>query len=212
MSLKHHIQRAVVLAALLLPTTVMADALKNFVNQIESLNSLEAAFTQNTRDANGRSLQQIQGMLSVAKPGKMRWETAAPYEQLIVSDGELLWIYDMDLEQVTIRTMGQSLQETPALLLSGDVSEVEKSFIVAQERSAAATVYQLVPKDKSQLFETLEFHYQKNTLQRMRIYDATGQVTDIQFRNVKLNQKMDSHAFIFDVPEGVDVIDGRNAL
>lgn len=197
---------------MLLPGLAQASetALADFLQRVKSLQSMDAEFDQATRDNSGKVLQAMSGSLLVAKPGKMRWQTAAPYEQLVVADGKLVWTYDMDLEQVTIRDMDQRIQETPALLLTGSAEDVEKSFVVAEEKTTSDRVFQLVPKDPSQLFESLEFHYQGEKLARMMIFDAAGQVTEISFRNVQLNQPMDKHAFVFDVPEGVDVIDGRH--
>lgn len=197
---------------ILLPGLAQASetALADFLQRVKSLQSMDAEFDQATRDNSGKVLQAMSGSLLVAKPGKMRWQTAAPYEQLVVANGKLVWTYDMDLEQVTIRDMDQRIQETPALLLTGSAEDVEKSFVVAEEKTTSDRVFQLVPKDPSQLFESLEFHYQGEKLARMMIFDAAGQVTEISFRNVQLNQPMDKHAFVFDVPEGVDVIDGRH--
>lgn len=188
------------------------DALADFLLRLKQLQSLESSFVQTTRDTSGRILQQMSGSLTVAKPGKMRWQTDAPFEQLVVSDGKLIWIYDMDLEQVTIRDMDQRVQETPALLLSGSTADVEKSFVVAKETASNDIIFQLVPKDPSQLFESLEFHYQGKNLKRMMIYDAAGQVTEISFSAANINTAVDPAAFIFDVPEGVDVIDGRHGI
>jgi len=188
------------------------NALADFLLRLKQLQSLESTFVQTTRDTSGRILQQMSGSLTVAKPGKMRWQTNAPFEQLVVSDGKLIWIYDMDLEQVTIRDMDQRVQETPALLLSGSAVDVEKSFVVEQEVAGSETIFQLVPKDPSQLFESLEFHYQGKSLKRMMIFDAAGQVTEIIFSDASINSSVDPAAFIFDVPEGVDVIDGRHGI
>lgn len=203
---------ALLTGLLSLALSVQADALANFLARLQQLQSLEADFTQVTRDNAGRTLQQLNGTLTVAKPGKMRWQTAAPYEQLVVSDGELVWIYDMDLEQVTIRNMDLRVQETPALLLSGDSAQVGQNFTVAESLQGDFSRYQLTPKDRSQLFEKLEFQYQQQQLESMRIYDAAGQITEIVFARIKTNKPTDHQAFIFDVPEGVDVIDGRHEL
>ncbi|QQD21445.1 outer membrane lipoprotein chaperone LolA [Venatoribacter cucullus] len=203
---------ALLTGLLSLALSAQADALANFLARLQQLQSLEADFTQVTRDNAGRTLQQLNGTLTVAKPGKMRWQTAAPYEQLVVSDGELVWIYDMDLEQVTIRNMDLRVQETPALLLSGDSAQVGQNFTVAESLQGDFSRYQLTPKDRSQLFEKLEFQYQQQQLESMRIYDAAGQITEIVFARIKTNKPTDHQAFIFDVPEGVDVIDGRHEL
>jgi len=185
-------------------------ALADFMNKVKSLQTMEADFEQTTRDGMGRVLQQMTGRLVVAKPGKMRWSTNEPFEQLVVSDGEMVWIYDMDLEQVTLRDMDQRVQETPALLLTGEATDVEKSFLIDEEKTSSDHVFQLVPKDPSQLFESLEFHYRGKQISRMMIFDAAGQITEIAFSNARINHDIDSQAFVFDVPEGVDVIDGRH--
>lgn len=213
MKIRSLMVRFVLLSGLFsLALSAQADALANFLARLQQLQSLEADFTQITRDNSGRTLQELNGTLTVTKPGKMRWQTAAPYEQLVVSDGELVWIYDMDLEQVTIRNMDQRVQETPALLLSGDSAQVGQNFTVAESVQGDVSRYQLTPKDRSQLFEKLDFQYQQQQLESMRIYDAAGQITEIVFARIKTNQSTDRQAFIFDVPEGVDVIDGRHEL
>lgn len=202
---------ACVVVALLLPLLARADdALGSFLQRLDRLQNLESEFTQTTRDTAGKTLQQMSGTLAVAKPGKMRWSTRPPFEQLVVSDGDLVWIYDMDLEQVTIRSMDQRVQETPALLLSGNSAEVGRNFTVTAQVSGRVTRYQLMPKDRSQLFEKLEFQYSGEQLETMRIFDAAGQVTDIFFTRMQTNRTLDPYTFVFDVPEGVDVIDGRH--
>ena len=185
-------------------------ALNDFLARIKNLQTLDSRFEQSTRDNHGQVLQSMTGQLTVAKPGKLRWHTDEPFEQLVVSDGELVWVYDMDLEQVTIRNMDQRIQETPALLLTGDAGNVEKSFLVEEEKAGDEIVFQLVPKDNSQLFESLEFHYRDQQIVRMMIFDAAGQIPEISFDGVAINQPVDDQAFVFNVPEGVDVIDGRH--
>lgn len=178
-----------------------------FLKKLKGMENFQANFIQVTRA--GSQEVKLTGQLSVAKPGKMRWEIE---DQLIVSDGKLLWTYDMDIEQVTIRNMDQRVQETPALLLSGDTDQIEASFVVSREGNDEKSVFQLVPKDPSQLFQSLEFHYSNETLARMMIFDAAGQVTEIAFSDQQANKPIDEQAFIFDVPEGVDVIDGRKSF
>ena len=116
----------------------------------------------------------------------------------------------MDLEQVSIRELEQRLQDTPALLLSGDTSEISANYVVSETQTGSTDRYQLIPKDNSQLFDYLEFDYRGDRLSAMRIFDATGQITEITFSGMQINQGTDSAAFQFDIPEGVDVIDGRH--
>lgn len=199
--------------ALVLGSTANANdsaALNSFLSKLSHLQNMQADFTQVMRDGQQRELQRLSGKVIIEKPGKLYWETNPPYEQLVVSDGKYVWIYDMDLEQVTIRDMEQRVQETPALLLSGDTNEISKNFTVSLTESDAITRYSLIPKDSSQLFEKLDFQYFDDQLESMSIYDAAGQVTVILFEQAKVNQKIDPNTFNFVVPEGVDVIDGRH--
>lgn len=198
---------------LLFATTVQAEdnqALQSFLSKLNNLQNMQADFTQVMRDGQQRELQRLSGKIMIEKPGKLYWETNPPYEQLVVSDGKYVWIYDMDLEQVTIRDMEQRVQETPALLLSGDTKEISKNFTISLSEAEAVTRYSLTPKDSSQLFEKLDFQYFDDQLESMSIYDAAGQVTVILFEQTKTNQKIDPDTFNFVVPEGVDVIDGRH--
>ncbi|HBS42975.1 MAG TPA: outer membrane lipoprotein carrier protein LolA [Oceanospirillales bacterium] len=185
-------------------------SLDHFIGHLEKVTDMEAGFTQVTADPSGNVLQSLSGTLTVARPGKMRWQTNPPYEQLVVSDGKVVWIYDMDLEQVSIRELEQRLQDTPALLLSGDTSEISANYVVSETQTGSTDRYQLIPKDNSQLFDYLEFDYRGDRLSAMRIFDATGQITEITFSGMQINQGTDSAAFQFDIPEGVDVIDGRH--
>jgi len=185
-------------------------ALDGFVERLAGTQNLSAGFTQTIRDASGNELQTVEGQLAFATPEKLRWETLPPYEQLIVSDGEVVWVFDADLEQVTIRNLEMKVQETPALLLSGRASDVSDNFDVERLSRNGLMVYRLTPKDPSQLFSAIEFSYDDQTLEAMRIYDATGQVTDITLTDVARNTSLDPMAFVFDVPEGADVIDARS--
>lgn len=196
---------------LIAPSLWAAEALTDFLARIDRLQNLQAHFVQTTRDTRGVSLQELQGTLTVAKPGKMHWQTQPPYEQLVVSDGDNIWVYDKDLEQVTIRKMEQRIVETPALLLSGNSQEIRKNFHVEMKSQAGKVRFILTPNDKSQLFERIELQYLDTQLQSMRIIDAAGQTTDILFDGVKSNQKIAANLFTFVTPEGVDVIDGRHA-
>lgn len=196
--------------------TVQADdnddnkALNSFLNKLSQLQNMQANFIQVMRDGKQRELQELSGKIMIEKPGKLFWQTNPPYEQLVISDGLSVWIYDMDLEQVTIRDMENRIQETPALLLSGDASEVSKNFTVKLKTTDAISRYSLIPKDSSQLFEKLEFQYFNDQLESMSIFDVAGQVTEIIFENTRVNQDIDPNTFVFKTPEGVDVIDGRH--
>ena len=189
-------------------------ALAGLQKKLGSIKSFSANFIQVTQDNMGNTLQRVEGFMQVAKPGKLRWKTEGIYEQLVVSDGTSLWIYDADLEQVSIKNMGNRLSETPALLLGGDINAIDNDFIISQIHRDTQLLYVLRPKDTSQLFDSLELSFntlhEDQALTEMVIRDASGQVTLISFNNVSDNPKLDNKLFTFDIPKGVDVIDGRH--
>lgn len=199
-------------ASLFLSPLASADeaALASFIKKLEQMDSMQANFVQTTRDKRNNVLQELKGTLLVAKPGKMRWQTEAPYAQLVVSDNQSVWMYDEDLEQVTIRDMEQRVQETPALLLSGNNKEISENFAVSFTENGSFSRYSLKPKDASQLFERIEFQYFEKTIESMRIYDATGQITEIVFSDIENNPQTTPAQFIFKAPKGTDVIDARS--
>jgi outer membrane lipoprotein carrier protein len=195
------------------PVINTTHAVKNLQQQLEKISSFSARFIQLTQDGLGNTLQKVEGFMQVEKPGKLRWQTEGIYEQLVISDGKSLWIYDADLEQVSIKNMDNRLSETPALLLGGDVSAIDNDFIITQAPSDNAFIFILQPKDTAQLFDSLELSFNKldkqHPLMQMIIRDASGQVTDISFNNVKSNPKLNKDIFTFDIPKGIDIIDGR---
>lgn len=195
------------------PVANTTHAVENLQHQLGLINSFSANFVQLTQDGLGNTLQRVEGFMQVVKPGKLRWQTEGIYEQLVISDGKSLWIYDADLEQVSIKDMDNRLSETPALLLGGDVSAIGDDFIITQIPSDNSIRFILQPKDTTQLFDSLELDFnkldQQQSLTQMIIRDASGQVTDISFNNVTNNPKLKSKVFSFDIPAGIDVIDGR---
>ncbi|MBQ0732001.1 MAG: outer membrane lipoprotein chaperone LolA [Oleispira antarctica] len=195
------------------PVANTTHAVENLQKQLGLINSFSANFVQLTQDGLGNTLQRVEGFMQVEKPGKLRWKTEGIYEQLVISDGKSLWIYDADLEQVSIKDMDNRLSETPALLLGGDVSAIGDDFIITQAPGENAIRFILQPKDTSQLFDSLELDFNKldeqQSLTQMIIRDASGQVTNIRFTNVLNNPKLNQDLFNFNIPKGIDVIDGR---
>lgn len=200
-------------AVLSQPVANTTDAVENLKQKLEMIDSFSADFVQLTQDGLGNTLQEIKGFMQLAKPGKLRWKTVGIYEQLVVSDGQSLWIYDEDLEQVSIKDMDNRLSETPALLLSGNVSTIGDNFIITQAPSDHSIMFILQPKDSGQLFDSLELSFNKldpqQPLTQMIIRDASGQVTDISFTHIITNPTLSDDIFSFDIPDGIDVVDGR---
>ena len=168
--------------------------------------TLSARFSQLTLDGSGTRLQETAGNLALKRPGLFRWHTDAPQEQLLISNGEKIWLYDPDLQQVTIQKLDQRLTQTPALLLSGDISKIHESFDITSKDGGNVVDFILKPKDKDTLFDNLRISFRNGVVNDMQLIDSVGQRTNILFLGVKMNEKLDAGLFDFQVPEGADVI------
>ncbi|MGD9843326.1 MAG: outer membrane lipoprotein chaperone LolA [Steroidobacteraceae bacterium] len=176
-----------------------------------SLKSLQANFTQTVRDSREQVIENSSGTLAIKKPGKFRWDYKKPNAQIIVSDGIRIWLYDPELEQVTIRRADQSLNGTPAILLSGsgkDVTDWRNSFEVEHvEQRNGMTVINLAPKRADTDFKLMQLALRNDQLTAMSLTDKLGQITLLQFTQFKRNASLADAQFHFMPPKGVDVID-----
>lgn len=169
--------------------------------------TLQADFTQITYDSNGAKIQTTNGNMALLRPGYFRWETLTPTKQIILTDGKNLWVYDVDLEQVTIQPMQQVVGEAPASLLTDSTDEIIKTFSVVEKDSQNnSRWFVLKPKDKSSLYQTIKLNFQKDKLAKMDIIDNIGQKTEVQFKNEKINKKLNKNSFRVKIPKGTDVI------
>ena len=174
---------------------------------LSPMQSLQGQFQQVMKDATGEILQESEGKFSLKRPGNFRWETAAPYEQLLVSNQETLWLFDPDLEQVTVRPFDQRFQQTPALLLSGDVANLEQQFSVdLKSKENKTVVFVLKPKNSETLFDELTLRFGDRQLNQMSVLDSLGQTTVISLNDLTANQDLADSLFHFEAPEGTDVI------
>lgn len=182
---------------------VAVQRLTTLLNQAQTISG---RFSQLTLDGSGTQLQETSGAMALKRPGQFRWHTDAPMEQLLISNGETIWLYDPDLEQVTIQKMDQRLTHTPALLLSGDVSKIAESFGITLKEGGNVVDFILKPKAADSLFESLRLSFRSGVINDMQLIDNVGQRTNILFLGVKMNPPIDAAQFTFAIPEGVDVI------
>ena len=179
------------------------DMLRTFLQQTTST---KARFAQIVVDKNLKQLQQATGTMQFLRPGKFRWEYEKPYEQLIVGDGARLWVYDKDLNQVTVRKLDQALGDSPAALLAGS-NEIEKIYNLTNLGNQEGLDWlEAVPKSKENAFERIRLGFSQNGLEAMELRDQFGQVTVIKFADVERNPKLSADAFRFVPPSGADVI------
>ncbi|BAN48252.1 outer membrane lipoprotein chaperone LolA [Metapseudomonas resinovorans] len=189
--------------------SVQADdkvAISRLTEMLNKAQTITGRFSQLTLDGSGTQLQETSGELSLKRPGLFRWHTDAPMEQLLVSNGEKVWLYDPDLEQVTIQTLDQRLTHTPALLLSGDISKISENFEITHKEGGDVVDFILKPKAKDTLFDTLRLSFRNGVINDMQLIDSVGQRTNILFLGIKMNQAIDTAQFTFKIPEGADVI------
>lgn len=180
-----------------------ADLLNDLLTETESV---QARFHQVVRDADGEKIQETDGVLEAARPKRMRWETAEPFSQVMVSDGQRLWLHDIDLEQVTERALDHRMGNTPAMLLSGDVGVIERSFAISGgEIEAGRHEFELRPRDRDSPFETLSVVFVEGAMTEMRLRDGLGQDTVIRFSDIRRNLPIDPDRFRFVPPPGTDV-------
>lgn len=198
---------ATLAVGLAMPITALAgEGAERLSRILEPMQTYAATFEQQILDASGQRLQEAHGSMWLSRPGRFRWEVDAPYQQLVVSDGDEVVLYDPDLEQATVQALDQRVTHTPALLLSGSSDELVESFDVTRSQQGSAERFLLLPKDPDTLFEELEMTFRGERLIGLEMIDSTGQRTAIAFRDVHMNQSIEAGRFAFDIPEGTDVI------
>ncbi len=179
------------------------EALKAFLGQAQTL---RANFAQTVLDRNLKPLQKAQGVMQFSRPGKFRWDYRKPYEQVIVGDGSKLWIYDKDLNQVTVRKLDRALGASPAALLSGS-NDLERDFTLSDAGNKDGLDWlNAVPKNRDTAFERVRMGFGKSGLEAMELRDQFGQTTVITFTDVERNPRIAADVFRFTPPQGADVI------
>jgi len=181
--------------------------MERFLQFFSEVTTVRADFTQVLTSSEGETLQKAGGTVLLQRPGKFRWDYVTPFHQLIVGDGAKVWIYDMDLEQVTVKSQDLTLGNTPALLLSTMVAPEDK-FLITElgEREPGLEWVELRPKDKESSFERVRLAFGPRELEVMELVDGLGQTTRLSFSNVSRNTRIDPAQFVFVPPKGVDVI------
>ena len=187
-------------------TQQLPDGTLELTQLLQPLTGLSARFEQTVYAADGYQIQQTSGTLQVARPGKVHWVSDAPMEQWVIADGETLWIYDPDLEQVTIRAFQKDIANTPAILFVGALDKLSESYQVLLETSDAEQQFTLLPLDSNSLYSKLQLAFVSNTPVSMSLWDTLGQQTAIRFLEPELNPEMDPDIFAFVPPDGVDIL------
>lgn len=176
---------------------------------LEQTMTLTAVVEQLQMDQDGRELQENRALLSMQKPASFRWAITDPYEELMVTDGELIWRYEPDLEQVTIQPFDNDVERTPVMLLNGDAGSIAASYAVTAVSipDSNRNRFILVPRKPGSLFERLSLTFDGPVLEEMQFEDSLGQMTSLTFSDVVRNRSIDAAEFSFTPPAGADIID-----
>ena len=177
---------------------------------LASLETLQGQFSQNVYDEQGQLLETSSGEFALQRPGKFYWQYSKPYQQLIVANGQNIWIYDQDLLQVIRKAYANALANTPVLLFTQQ-KKLSEHFnirtlpIIAEQPQQ----FELTAKSTDSNFQTLIISLAQGQLQQLQLQDNLGQRTDIRFSALKQNQALNAISFDFIVPAGVDVIEDQ---
>ena len=197
-----------IILAMCLPLSAMAagsatDKLNVFV---QSVITFKAKFNQTVIDPQGQVLEEAEGFFILERPGKFRWDYQEPYPQHIVADGTRIWFYDVDLEQVTVKSQLEALADTPATLLSGETMPQDNYLLADIPSEDGLSWVELIPKDVESNFQTITLAFDKQGLQQMIMKDSFDQRTRLTFSQTAENPELPTDAFVFIPPQGVDVV------
>lgn len=195
-----------VLVMLGLAPAAQAGALDQLRAFLDGTRTGRANFVQVVEGKSARKATESRGTMAFERPGRFRWTYATPYEQLIVGDGTRLWVYDRELNQVTVRTLGDALGASPAALLAGD-NALEKSFTLRDGGAVDGIEWvEATPKSADTSFRQVRIGFADGRLRAMVLADAFGQTTRLAFADVERNPKLDAALFRFTPPPGADVV------
>jgi outer membrane lipoprotein carrier protein len=179
------------------------DRLRAFVKDTQTA---RAQFTQTVAPKDGKVSQTASGEFLLERPGKFRWTVEKPYKQLLVGDGQRVWIYDEDLNQVIVRKIGEALGSTPAALLAGS-QDVEKAFTWKDLPAADGLEWlSATPISKETTFAEIRLGFDAKGLAALELLDAFGQKSVVRFTSFERNPKLPASSFTFTPPKGADVI------
>ena len=190
----------------LFPPAAGAATIEELKSLLRETNTARSRFAQMVLDKNLKKLQESTGTMQFARPGKFRWEYEKPYQQTIVGDGTRVWVYDKDLNQVTVRKVDVMLGSSPAALLAGS-NDIDKSYaLTATGVQDGLDWIEAVPRARDNTFEKVRLGFSKSGLEAMELRDQFGHVTVIKFSAIERNAKIAPETFKFTPPKGADVI------
>lgn len=182
---------------------VISETLQSKLNAIRTMS---ASFSQ-VVNAKKREVSRSTGTMALSRPGRFRWQTKSPMEQVVIADGQRLWIYDVDLEQVSVKKQEKGMGGTAALFLSGYNDTVTRDFDVTTYKKGDKEYFDLQSKSGKANFQRMKLVFVGNELRGLELFDQLGQHTDVKLSSIKNNPKLPANLFKFKTPKGVDVVE-----
>ncbi len=201
------LQSGVLLASLTLQPALAQTAAEQLARFSSEVRTLDAKFTQLVLGEDGEQVAQSSGTVQLMRPGRFRWEYEEPDVQLILADGERLWIYDEELEQATVKSLEDALGAAPIALLIGERPLKEQFNIKETGERDGLDWVQLAPRVQDIEFNRIRLGLDDSGIRRMILHDQFGQTTVIRLDKVRTNVEIDPTRFEFEPSAGTDVID-----
>ncbi len=173
--------------------------------KLNAIRSMTADFNQVVK-AKHKEVSRSSGTMALERPGRFRWQTKSPMAQLVVADGQKMWVYDVDLEQVSVKKQEKGLGGTAALFLSGYDDTVTRDFDVAEKSEGKTIIFDLKSKSPKANFQRIKLIFTADALTGLELHDQLGQVTSVKLSQIKSNPKLAAKLFQFKPPKGVDVV------
>jgi outer membrane lipoprotein carrier protein len=191
----------------LMPVFCLASGLDDFLAFNSQTRTASGRFEQKVFDRGGKAIETASGSFTFARPGKFRWTYEKPHKQLLVGDGQKLWIHDPDLNQVTVKSMRGAISSTPAALLAGR-EDITSLFTLRDAGTADGLSWvEASPKAQDTGFERVRLGLEGKSLAAMELFDQLGGHTMLRFSDFKANAPVSPDTFKFTPPEGADVIE-----
>lgn len=191
------------------------DNARQFSKIVGKVITYQAAFEQRVHDELGKEIDFSRGRLTIERPNHFRWEVKQNFPQVIVADGDHLWTYEVDLEQVTIQNQSGIEENSPLLLFTSNVEDLNRAYhfaVLNTKGKPEQLLFVLKPKSEEAVFESIQVLVKNNKIVELLMTDTLGQNTSVKFNQIKINKKVDASLFRLIIPKGVDVVDLRETV
>lgn len=196
-----------VAALTFVPALTSAPAHAGLQELLGEMKSYSATFTQTIMGGRNEILQQSDGLVRISTPSQFKWVVNEPYPQTLVTVRDKLYLYDPDLEQLTVEPLAQAIAGTPALILTGGVEDLSAMFEISEFHDGDNRAYSLYPKAEDALFAQIRLRFdERSRLSHLEIEDHLGQLTQVAFDDVAQNEDLVAGEFSFDIPEGTEIV------